>query len=101
MRNTITFLDRELWRPSCPSEPRSCLLWVVHVIPATPVSPVCTKSGHSANARVCQYAPCGAAEDKSLEIKPESWAGGRFRCSLCPACAPSAPGAALLGTARW
>jgi hypothetical protein len=30
-------------------------LQVVHVIPATPVSPVCTKSGHSANARVYEY----------------------------------------------
>src|SRR5262249_54651456 len=32
--------------------------------------------------------------------KPESVGRAALRCSLCPACAPLAPGAALLGTAR-
>src|SRR5262249_19789062 len=57
---------------------------VFHVIPAVPACPVRPKSGHSANARVCEYSPYGAAENKSLEIK----------------FAPPAPGAALLGTGR-
>src|SRR5215471_14063215 len=40
-----------------------------HVIPAIAECPVRPKSGHSANARVCEYAACGAVENKSLEIK--------------------------------
>ena len=42
---------------------------VIHVIPAIPACPVHPKSGHSAKARVYEYAPYGAAENKSLEIK--------------------------------
>jgi hypothetical protein len=44
-------------------------LWVIHVIPAIPACPVRPKSGHSAIARVYEYSPYGAAENKSLEIK--------------------------------
>src|SRR5262245_60730957 len=33
------------------------------------------------------------------QTKPESVGRAALRCSLCPACAPLAPGAALLGTA--
>src|SRR5262245_40031786 len=42
---------------------------VTHVIPAIPACPVRPKSGHSAKARVYEYVPYGAAENKSLEIK--------------------------------
>src|SRR5262249_2792904 len=63
------------------------------VIPAIPACPVRPKSGHSANARVYEYAPYGAAEIKSLEIKPDSRTDG------APLQPVSAPGAALLGTA--
>ena len=34
------------------------------------------------------------------EIKPESSGQAALSCSLCPACAPPAPSASLLGTAR-
>src|SRR5215468_10133796 len=61
------------------------------VIPAIPACPVRPKSGHSANARVYEYAPYGAAEIKSLEIKPDSRTGG------APLQPVSAPSAALLG----
>ena len=47
------------------------------VIPAIPTSPVRPKSEHSANARVHKCTACGAAENKSLEIKEESRAGRR------------------------
>src|SRR5215467_14617330 len=56
--------------------------------------------------RAHQHHPAGprgseaAAEDKPLKIKPESAGQAGLRCSLCLACAPSAPDAALLGTAR-
>ena len=56
--------------------------------------------------RAHQHHPAGprgseaAAEDKPLKIKPESSGQAGLRCSLCLACAPSAPDAALLGTAR-
>jgi len=36
--------------------PARCRLWVIHVIPAIPAFPVRLKSGHSANARVYEYA---------------------------------------------
>jgi len=42
---------------------------VIHVFPAIPACPARPKSGHSANARVYEYAAYDAAENKSLEIK--------------------------------
>jgi len=42
---------------------------VNRVIPAIAACPVRPKSGHSAYARVYEYSPYGAAENKSLEIK--------------------------------
>ena len=64
---------------------------VIHVIPTIPACPVRPKSGHSTNARVYEYALYGAAENKSLETKPESVDRAALRCSLCPACAWPAP----------
>src|SRR5262245_13740679 len=39
------------------------------------------------------------APSRPAANKPESVGRAALRCSLCPACAPLAPGAALLGTA--
>src|SRR5262249_35691291 len=58
------------------SDASEWLLRVIHVIPAIPACPIRPKSGHSANARVYECTPYGAAVNQD---------------------APPAPGATLLG----